>query len=181
MPRRPSRPLLLAALFALVACGLAAATAWALPASTSSTLDLLVAGTPLGAGAGNTLEARWFDRAASRLQLTETQRDEIRSLASSYGPEIVQTIRRVKQSRVELFEAVHEHPPFESEIRGASARLAEAQTDLALLRANLADDVHGVLTPAQQEELEEMKQNLRTLLEMAADGFIERLAAWLSA
>lgn len=166
----------LLALVTLVTAGLTlAATSWARPTAPASPLGLPAGGSaPVGSGA---IAERVLEHVADRLELTDPQRDEIRRSVLEHGPEIVLALRDVKASRIELFRSIHEHPPFEDDIRAASAELAVAQTRLALLRAQLAHEIHGVLTPSQQDELAEMKENLLAFLDLATDVVATGLAA----
>lgn len=131
----------------------------ALPASAA----LRGAGFGAGARPGAMLE-----RVAERLELTDSQRTEIRDVLRSAAPELANAAERVKDERLELFDAIHQHPPVEADIRLAAADVAAAEADMAVLRSRVADEVYGVLTPAQQEEMNEIRADAVSFFESVA-------------
>lgn len=126
-------------------------------------------------GAGPVLE-----RVAQRLELTPEQRGEIRAIVLDHAPEVAAALRDVKAERFELFAEIHSHPPIESEIRAASAKVAAAEAELAVARAKLADEIYQTLTPEQQEELRAMEEDLLAMVEAVASRIRDAVEAWLA-
>ena len=108
------------------------------------------------------------ERIAQRLDLTDDQRSEIRDILHQAAPDLAVGAERVKDTRLALFDTIHQHPPVETDVRQASAAVAAAEADLAVLRSEVADDLYGVLTPAQQEEAAKMRADAVSLFETVA-------------
>lgn len=115
------------------------------------------------------------ERLAARLDLSDAQKAEIRGILRAHAPELAAEARRVADGRKALFATIHTHPPVEAEVRVAAAAVAAAEADLAVSRAQVADEVYGVLTPEQQAEADEIRADLVAFLE----GIGERLRAAL--
>lgn len=103
------------------------------------------------------LESPIVDRLAERLDLDIAQRQHIRSLLQASAPEVRVHLETIKEARLELFQTIHSHPSSPVEVRAAAALVAEAEADLAVLRADLAGQVHSQLNASQQAELETLK------------------------
>lgn len=158
---RGASPWLLGAVaVGLLAC-LAVGTAMALP-SRGQLGDAIVLGA-LPGGPSPVLE-----RLAQRLELSEDQRETLRSVVRQRGPEIVDGLEAIKNSRLELFAAIHRHPATESEVRAASAAAAEAQADFAVLRSELVDALYAELDAEQREEMAAIETDVVTLAEALA-------------
>lgn len=110
-----------------------------------------------------------LDRVASRLDLSEVQREEVQSILQEHRFDVIRILKSMKERRQDLFDAVHTHPPSEADIRQQSEEVAEVMADLAVLRSQIADEVYSVLTSDQQEEAEAMRQDLRIWVESLVD------------
>ncbi len=109
-----------------------------------------------------------LQRLNDRLELSDDQVTDIRGTLAARGPEVAADLVAVKTARLELFDAIHQHPSSEEAVLSAAAQLAGAEAELALQRAEIVTGVYDVLTPDQQAELERIEQEAKTLVESVA-------------
>jgi protein CpxP len=108
-----------------------------------------------------------------RLDLTDTQRDQIRGVRQRHQAELQAAADRLRKAHDSQREAIDAIPVDEARIRTTSAAMAEAQADMAVLRARIHSEVWALLTPEQQskakelraERAERMKQRLQRMQE----------------
>ncbi len=96
-------------------------------------------------------------RALHRLDLSDEQQAQVRSLVEAARPEMHALRTQLRESRQAFREA---HPPTdfdEAAIRNQVAAQSAVMADLAVLGAKLRADVLKVLTPDQLAELEAMR------------------------
>lgn len=156
-----------------------AARSWARPASPDLTAVLLGPGAP-PAWTQGAVAARIADQLAERLELTDDQQQELHAILADHSTELADGLRAVKDRRIALFEAIHDHPPAETDVRDAATDLAAAQSDLAVLRAQIVVEVRQVLTPEQLQELDELRAGLVALADFVGEGLVDRLTAALA-
>ena len=97
------------------------------------------------------------------LDLTDAQRDQIRSLREQHhDPAIAQQHRAARQA---LNEAITADVVNESAIRGLAAQLALFEADAAVQRAYANAAVLQILTPDQRAELSELQAQAKNLRE----------------
>jgi Spy/CpxP family protein refolding chaperone len=89
-----------------------------------------------------------------RLDLTEAQRAQVRSLTDTHRAATEPVLERARTARQALHAAVTASTVDEGAIRARSAELASAEADLAVARARLHADITKILTPEQRAELE---------------------------
>ncbi|MDA1184765.1 MAG: Spy/CpxP family protein refolding chaperone [Acidobacteria bacterium] len=106
------------------------------------------AGGPGGRGAGMALGA---------LDLTEAQREQVRQLTQQHRAQTRALAERVRAAEEAQREAMEASPFNEQQVRVAAQAFAEAQTDMAVQQARLRSDIHALLTPDQQQQLERMQ------------------------
>jgi Spy/CpxP family protein refolding chaperone len=90
-----------------------------------------------------------------RLELTEAQRAQTRSLVEAHRAATGPVLDRARTAREALHEAVTASTVDEAAIRARSAELASADADLAVARARLHADITKILTAEQRAELEQ--------------------------
>ncbi len=163
MMRTMRRVGLIAAIAALPALAPAAAPAPA-SASAQNTSD----GAPLfrqgGGGRGEFRELLGgptaflgpLRAAAARLDLSETQREQIRSILQSHRSEWQALADRERQARAALATAIAESPLDEVTIRQRASELASVQADAAVAAGRAWAEVAGVLTSDQLERLRQI-------------------------
>jgi periplasmic protein CpxP/Spy len=93
-----------------------------------------------------------------QLDLTDQQRAQVRTIMESHQQEFRALGERMREAHRALNQAVTAPAVDEGAIRAASATLAEAQADGAVLRARVHAEVFNVLTPEQQQRAGQLRQ-----------------------
>ncbi len=101
------------------------------------------------------------ERIADRLDLSEGQREQIRTIRESYREEIEGLTESLATARLVVRGRIHSDAFDETAIREAVLEAAAVEADLAVLRARIASEVHQVLTPEQLAEAREMRERMR--------------------
>jgi protein CpxP len=102
--------------------------------------------------------------AARRLNLTDAQREQIKTIAQSHRDEWRGLADRMRTSRQALVDATAANPIDEGAIRQRSADIAAVQADVAVARAKARAEMMQVLTPDQQAQLDTMRSRMRDRL-----------------
>jgi Spy/CpxP family protein refolding chaperone len=96
-----------------------------------------------------------------QLGLTDDQRQQIRAAASAHRDEFKSVFERVRTARQAQQAAIEQVPLNEPQIRAASAELAAAEADAAVLRARVHEQVFSLLTPEQQTKAKSLAAERR--------------------
>lgn len=113
----------------------------------------------------------WAERLAE-LGVTEEQKARVREILRKHQPTAQPLIRQFVQERRALRDLIHASPVDEAAIRKQTATVADIGADLAVLRAQVAADLRGVLTPEQVEQLHELKEDIDARI----DSFLDRIS-----
>ena len=95
------------------------------------------------------LEIDGFIRKLRHLDLSENQRDQARTLIKNSRQNIKSLIKQLRPARKALTESVMSSTFDETLIRERSANVAEAETEMAVLRGRIHNDFIQLLTPEQ--------------------------------
>lgn len=126
-----------------------------------------------GAGRGGDGPLGPLGRALHRLDLTDEQRAQIRTVVEAARPQLQQLRGQLRDGRQAFREA---NPPTtfdEAAIRAHVAAQSAVMADLAVLGAKVRADVLALLTPEQLEELERMRAKREQWREMRRDFWSE--------
>jgi protein CpxP len=93
-----------------------------------------------------------------QLDLTDTQRQQVRDVMQRYRNEMQETGRRVRAAHQAKEQAVQSVPVNEGLIRSTTQTLAAAETDMAILQSRIHNDVWSLLTPEQQAKAKELRE-----------------------
>ena len=96
------------------------------------------------------------------LDLTEAQREQAREVVQRHRSEMQEVGKRLHEAHRAQRAAVEAMPLNEGLIRSTTQTLANAQTDMALLRARIHSEVWTLLTPEQQEKAKQLKAQRET-------------------
>jgi periplasmic protein CpxP/Spy len=107
----------------------------------------------MGRGGGFPLQA---------LQLTDAQREQVKSAMQGHRQDLEAAGKRLRQARQAQHDAVEAIPVNEGLIRSTSQALATAETDMAILQARIHSEVWALLTPEQQAKAKELKAQRET-------------------
>jgi periplasmic protein CpxP/Spy len=92
-----------------------------------------------------------------QLQLTDAQRDQVRTIAQSHRDEWKALFDRVRTARQALHEAMTADSVNDAAIREKSAEVAAVEADLAVARAHGHAEVLQILTAEQKAKLKELQ------------------------
>jgi periplasmic protein CpxP/Spy len=100
-----------------------------------------------------------FDgRALRQLDLTDAQREQVRSIFEQNRDEMRAAGEKLRTARRGLYDATGAGTIDESAIRSAAETLANAEAEAAISRARIHAQVWQVLTPEQQAKAKELRQ-----------------------
>jgi Spy/CpxP family protein refolding chaperone len=102
-------------------------------------------------------------RAMDRLDLSATQREQVRAILASHRDEAREALTALIESRRAQLAALRGQPFDEGRIRAAAAAVGAAQADLLVTRARIRSEVRAVLSAGQQARLEQMLEDFRAL------------------
>ncbi len=100
-------------------------------------------------------------RAAARIELTDEQREKIKTLRSAYARDMVQLRADTKLARIELRELMSETSPNIDKVRELAAAVSTAQGSVFERGAVFRAEFRNVLTAEQQEKLRESFRDRR--------------------
>ena len=92
-----------------------------------------------------------------RLDLTDAQRQQIRSIQEQRAPQLRTLAGKVAEAAEAQRRAAVTVPLDEQAIRAAARDVATAQADLSVERARVYNEVFTVLTPEQQDRVRQMR------------------------
>jgi Spy/CpxP family protein refolding chaperone len=161
MARRHSRLVISAAVAALIAAG---AVLYAQGPGPGGRPGRGPGGT--GVGSGATFRG---------LNLSDTQRQQMRDLADQHRDALRAAADRVRTARDAQQAALATIPVNEGQVRATTQALAEAQTELALEQARLRGEAFALLTPEQQAEAQKLQAERQTRQRARRDRLQQRL------
>jgi Spy/CpxP family protein refolding chaperone len=107
----------------------------------------------------------------SDLNLTDAQRDQIKTILESHRTEIAGVLEPLVKDRRALRDATLADPADEKAIRTAAANLAGAIGDAAVLASHIKVEARKVITPAQMQTLEQFRKQS----DASVDRFIDNM------
>jgi len=94
-----------------------------------------------------------FSRVADRLDLSDTQREQVREILKSHKDAILASIQQMRTSRAALRQAIDADPMDEGAIRARAAELGRAEADASVLRAQIRAEVLPILNDDQKQKM----------------------------
>jgi periplasmic protein CpxP/Spy len=95
------------------------------------------------------------------IELTDAQREQVRSITESHNTELRQIATKLREAHRAFAEAVRVDAVDENTVRTRSTALATAMADEAILRAKVRAEVRGILTAEQQQQLNDRSKERR--------------------
>ena len=131
-----------------------------------------------GAGAGRPGpgQGRLLARIADRLDLTAEQRAKIKTVLAGERETLNGLLTSLHQARTALRSTIQTADVSENEVRGASAKVAAVEADLAVERAKIYGRIRPMLTAAQLGQIGEAQQRVDELVDGVIVAFNQRLA-----
>jgi len=115
-------------------------------------------------------------RIAQRLGLTADQKKQIKAVLAADKDKLTTELAAVHDARIDLRKTVRTTGATENEIRGASAKVASAEADLAVERAALYGKIAPILTAGQMTQLAQLQQRADDAVDGAIVGLGRRLS-----
>lgn len=88
------------------------------------------------------------------IDLTEGQKEKFRELAESRRPEVIATLKSLRDGRRKVMSAVRADKPDEAAIRAAVKGMTDRLADAAVQRARIRQEAMGVLTAKQRGKVD---------------------------
>ena len=129
---------------------------------------------PLGHGRHFDAE-RIFGRIADRLDLSESQRDQVKDVLRTRRDAIIAEVQAVRTARLALRQAIEAQPLDEAAVRARAADLGKAEADAAVLHAEIRGQVLPILNDEQKEKLAALRRHAET-----ADRTVSSIRDFLS-
>ena len=126
-------------------------------------------------GVGGAAQAPPGGRIARLLNLTPEQKSQIRAVLAGDKVKLTTLLTTAHDARVNLRTSIRTTGASENEIRGASAKVASAESDLAVERAALYVKISPILTADQLAQLSQLQQRADDLRDGAIAGLGRRL------
>ncbi len=111
--------------------------------------------------------------------LTESQRTDITRALEPYRERIREASRAAGTARRILFETIHQDPTDETAVREAARRSAVCEEELSVLRAQVAQELRRILTPAQREAMARMVKRMAEAMDRRASAGGSLVDAWV--
>jgi periplasmic protein CpxP/Spy len=93
----------------------------------------------------------------AQLGLTDAQREQVREVMQRHRSDMQEAGTRLREAHEAQRSAIETTPVNEGLVRSTGEALANAQTDMALVRARIHSEVWSLLTPEQQEKAKQLK------------------------
>lgn len=106
-----------------------------------------------------------MERLVRRLELSEDQRDSIRSILEARHAANEPLRGQLEEKRRAVFEASRAEPIDDNAIRAAVLDAAALEAELAVSRAQVRSEIWQQLTPEQQEKAKLMRETMREFRE----------------
>jgi Spy/CpxP family protein refolding chaperone len=94
-----------------------------------------------------------FGRIADRLDLSDTQRDQVKDVLRSHKDSILGQIQAMRAARLALRQAIDADTVDEGAIREKAAAVGKAEADAAVLHAQLRAEILPILNDEQKQKL----------------------------
>jgi len=98
-----------------------------------------------------------FERMTERLNLSEEQTKQVRTIRDNYRPQISTLADKMRDNRQQLRELMHGDTINQDKVKELAQVMGDLKTDKIILRAEMKAEIHKVLTKEQREEMKEWK------------------------
>jgi protein CpxP len=104
---------------------------------------------------------RFFEHVADRLDLSDAQREQVRTILRRRAGEIETQMQAGSESRRALHDAVHAESIDEAAIRDRAAEFGRVHGECALLLARIRAEILPILNADQKAKLQTMHERMR--------------------
>jgi Spy/CpxP family protein refolding chaperone len=121
------------------------------------------------------LRGHWLERAQEKLGLTDDQVDKIRVELRAEKATLKGLISNLHDARAGLRQAIQAPDATEMSVRGASAKVAGVEAELAVERLKLYSKISPILTSEQLEKVKEFRAKMDEFAARAIERIGDRL------
>lgn len=111
---------------------------------------------------GNRDPLRWVERLSRRLDLDETQQQNLANVVEAAKPEFEALRERARDTRSAMRELDIDDPDYAAKLDNLAAAQGQLATDRAVLLGRLRAEVGAQLTPEQRAEMNELMDGFRS-------------------
>jgi Spy/CpxP family protein refolding chaperone len=108
------------------------------------------------------------------VQLTESQREQVRSIMATHRAEFAELRTKLAEARRGFAEAARAAAVDEAAIRTHSTTVATAMADDAILRARIRAEVQALLTAEQQQQLQDREAQMQKRMQERQERLKQR-------
>lgn len=105
-----------------------------------------------------------INRMISRLDLTDEQQKQMKQIHLEHAEQTESLREQMETAQGRMNDLVDADEFDEAAIREAAGELAEVQTELFVTRAEMQQEIRGILTPEQYEQLKEMRNRHQSMM-----------------
>ena len=109
-----------------------------------------------------------------QLNLTEAQQQQVRQLMQRHREQTRSLMERLHTAHAARFQATETLPVNEAAIRATTQELVEVETDMTVHRARLQSDIHALLTPEQQQRLQQLRADRQAHMKQRRERMQQR-------
>jgi periplasmic protein CpxP/Spy len=120
-----------------------------------------------------------FRMLGSRLNLTDAQRDQLKSIADAHRDEWRTLADRARAAHQELADAVTAETVDDGLIRAKAAEAAAANADIAVASAHTYAEAWQILTPEQQAQARQFKTEMQNRMKERRGAMRQRIGRLL--
>lgn len=129
----------------------------------------------LAADAHAPAPGRFLQRIAERLNLTDDQKAQIKTILRSEKDTLKPLLGQLHSARENLRTAIQASDANETTVRAAAARVAAVEADLAVERMKVFAKIAPILTDEQRQQLSEFEQHADDVADRAVVRARDRL------
>lgn len=105
-------------------------------------------------------------RMSEKLGLSDAQKNEMRTLAQEERETMRPLHKQLREQKIALHQSSEPGKFDEAKVRASAAEQAKIMTEIIVARERLRAKLYNVLTPEQQQKLEQMKKDFHERREM---------------
>ena len=109
--------------------------------------------------------------ALNQLNLSDTQREQVREIRERYREQTQQVVQRLNAAAEKQRQAIETLPVNETLITSATQDMNAVQVDMAIQEARLNSEIWSVLTPEQQAQATKLRADRKAQMEQRRQEF----------
>ena len=99
-----------------------------------------------------------MEKMIKKLDLSDEQATKVRSIRESFQPKMEALYEKMKENRKQLREEMHAENIDMNKVKKLAQKMGDLKANKIVLRSEMRNNIHKVLTKAQREELKKRKE-----------------------